>query len=74
MVTGQVDTCIAKSGLEKLERCQRWFLQILFHLPDFVDSLLLNVINGSPTIGSLLHQKKKTAIFSSQNPYFAKSS
>ena len=27
-------------------------------MPDFVDSLLLNVISGLPTIGSLLHQKK----------------
>ena len=47
-----------KSGLEKLERCQRWFLKKLFHLPDFVDSLLLNIISGLPTVGSLLHQKK----------------
>ena len=49
---------VTKAGLEKLERCQRWFLKKLFHLPDFVDSLLLNVISGLPTIGSLLHQKK----------------
>ena len=49
---------VTKSGLEKLERCQRWFLKKLFHLPDFVDSLLLNIISGLPTIGSLLHQKK----------------
>ena len=49
---------VTKSGLEKLYRCQRWFLKKLFHLPGFVDSLLLNVINGLPTIGSLLHQKK----------------
>ena len=56
---------VTKSGLEKLERCQRWFLKKLFHLPDFADSLLLNVLSGLPTIGSLLHKKK---------PYFAKSS
>ena len=49
---------VTKSGLEKLERCQRWFLKKLFHLPDFVDSLLLNIISGLPTVGSLLHQKK----------------
>ena len=49
---------VTKSGLEKLERCQRWFVKKLFHLPDFVDSLLLNVISGLLTIGSLLHQKK----------------
>ena len=63
---------VTKSGLEKLERCQRWFLKKHFHLPDFVDSLLLNVISGLPTAGSLLHQTK--AIFSGQNPYFAKRS
>ena len=68
VVTGQIDTCIAKSGLEKLERRQRWFLQKLFDLPDFVDSLLLNVINGPPTIGSLLHQKKINSYI-----FFAKS-
>ena len=50
---------VTKSGLEKLERCQRWFLKKLFHLPDFVDSLLLNIISGLPTVGSLLHQKKQ---------------
>ena len=49
---------VTKSGLEKLERCQRWLLKKLFHLPDLVDSLLLNIISGLPTVGSLLHQKK----------------
>ena len=34
------------------------FSKKLFHLPDFVDSLPLNVISGLPTAGSLLHQKK----------------
>ena len=43
---------VIKSGLEKLERCQRWFSFA------FVDSLLPNVISGLSTIGSLLHQKK----------------
>ena len=33
---------VTKSGLKKLERCQRWFLKKFFHLPDFVDSLLYN--------------------------------
>ena len=33
-------------------------LKKLFDLPDFVDSLLLNVNSGLPTTGSLLHQKK----------------
>ena len=37
---------VTKSGLEKLERCQRWFLRKPFHLLDFADSLLLNVIRG----------------------------
>ena len=49
---------VTKSGLTKLERCQRWFLKKRFYLPDFVDSLLLNVISGLPTIGSLLDKKK----------------
>ena len=49
---------VTKSGLEKLERCQRWFLKKLFHLSDFVDGLLLNVISGLPTIGFSLRQKK----------------
>ena len=31
---------------------------LLFHLPDFVDSLLLNIISGLPNVGSLSHQKK----------------
>ena len=49
---------VTKLGLKKLERCQGWFLKKLFHLPDIVNSLLLNVTSGHPTIGSLLHQKK----------------
>ena len=48
---------VTKAGFEKLERCQRWFLKKFFHLPDFIDSLLLNVVSRLPTIGSLLHQK-----------------
>ena len=35
------DRTVTKSGLEKLERCQRWFLKKLFHLPHFVDILTL---------------------------------
>ena len=63
---------VTKSGLEKLERYQRWFLKNLFNLPDFVDSLLMNVISWLPAIGLLDASEK--AIFSWQNPYFAKSS
>ena len=35
-----------KSLLDKLERCQRWFLQILFYVPDFCASSFLLQIAG----------------------------
>ena len=47
-----------KTGLNKLERCQRWFLKKLFYLPDYIESSILYIISGLPTISTLLHQKR----------------
>ena len=49
---------VTKTGLDKLERCQRWFLKTLFYLPDYIDSSILYIISGLPTISTLLHQKR----------------
>ena len=47
-----------KTGLDKLERCQRWFPKKLFYLPDYIESTILYIISGLPTISTLLHQKR----------------
>ena len=49
---------VTKTGLEKLERCQRWFLKKLFCLPGYIESSILYIISGLPTISTLLHQKR----------------
>ena len=49
---------VTKTGLDKLERCQRWFLKKLFYLPDYIESSVLYIISGRPTISTLLHQKR----------------
>ena len=49
---------VTKTGLDKLERCQRWFLKKLFYLPDYIESSILYIISGLPTISTLLHQKR----------------
>ena len=41
-----------------MERCQRWFLKKLFYLPDYIESSILYIISGLPTISTLLHQKR----------------
>ena len=49
---------VTKTGLDKLERCQRWFLEKHFYLPDYIESSILYIISGLPTISTLLHQKR----------------
>ena len=41
-----------------MERCQRWFLKKLFYLPDYIESFILYIISGLPTISTLFHQKR----------------
>ena len=49
---------VTKTGLDKLEGCQRWFLKKLFYLPDYIESSILYIISGLSTISTLLHQKR----------------
>ena len=49
---------VTKTGLDKLEGCQRWFLKKLFYLLDHIESSILCIISGLPTISTLLHQKR----------------
>ena len=49
---------VTKTGLDKLERCQRWFLKKLFYIPDYIESTILYIISGLPTISTHLHQKR----------------
>ena len=47
-----------KTGLDELERFQRWFLNKLLYLPDHIESTILYTTSGLPTISTLLHQKR----------------
>ena len=49
---------VTKTGLDKLQSCQRWFLKKLFYLPDYIESTILYIISGFPTISTLSHQKR----------------
>ena len=49
---------VTSSQLAKLERCQRWFLKKLFHIPDHTHNELLNILSGLPSIALILHQKR----------------
>ena len=49
---------VTKTGLNKLEGYQRWFLKKLFYLSDYIESSILYIISGLPTISILLHQKR----------------
>ena len=44
--------------LEKLERCQRWFIKRLFHLPDYTSNEILAIVSGIPPVATLINQKK----------------
>ena len=44
--------------LEKLERCQRWFIRRLFHLPDYTSNEILAIIGGIPSVTTIINQKK----------------
>ena len=41
---------VRKTGLDKLEGCQRWFLKNLFYLPDYIESSILYIISGLPKL------------------------
>ena len=47
-----------KSLLEKLERCQRWFLKILFYVPDFCASSFLLQIAGLSSVEAEIDLRK----------------
>ena len=49
---------VTKTGLDKLERCQKWFLKKHFYLPDYIESSILYIISGLQSISTLLHQKR----------------
>ena len=44
--------------LEKLERCQMWFIKRLFHLPDYTSNEILAIVSGIPPVATLINQKK----------------
>ena len=44
--------------LEKLERCQRWFIKRLFHLPDYTSNEILAIVSGIPSVAAIINQKK----------------
>ena len=44
--------------LSRLERCQRWFPKILFHLPKFASSILVERLAGVSSVESEIEYRK----------------
>ena len=49
---------ITSTHLEKPERCQRWFIRRLFHLPDYTNNEILAIVSSIPSIATIINQKK----------------
>ena len=45
---------LTSTHLEKLERCQRWFIRRLFHLPDYTSNEILAIVNGIPSVPTII--------------------
>ena len=48
---------LTSTHLEKLERCQRWFIKRLFHLPDYTGNEILAIGSGIPSVATIISQK-----------------
>ena len=44
--------------LEKLERCQRWFIRRLLHLSNYTSNEILAIVSGIPSVATIINQKK----------------
>ena len=49
---------ISQSQLTALERCQRWFLQKVFHLPKFTNGPVLMKLSGLRSLEAEIHYRK----------------
>ena len=49
---------LTSTHLENLERCQRWFIRRLFHLPDYTSNEILAIVSGIPSVATIINQKK----------------
>ena len=49
---------LTSTHLEKLKRCQRWFIRRLFHLPDYTSNEILAIVSGIPSVSTIINQKK----------------
>ena len=49
---------LSSTHLEKLERCQRWFIRRLLHLADYASNEILAIVSGIPSVATIINQKK----------------
>ena len=49
---------LSSTHLEKLKRCQRWFIKRLFHLPDYTSNEILAIVSGIPSVATIINHKK----------------
>ena len=49
---------LSQTQVLQLERCQRWFLRKVFHLPKFCDSIILAKISGLWSVESAVNYRK----------------
>ena len=48
---------LTSTHLEKLERCQRWFIKRLFHPPDYTSNEILTIVGGIPPVATIINHK-----------------
>ena len=48
---------LTSTHLEKLERCKRWFIKRLFHLPDYKSNKILAIVSGIPSVATIIIRK-----------------
>ena len=49
---------LTSTHLEKLERCQTWFIKRLFNLPDYTSNEIMAIVSGILSVGTIITQKK----------------
>ena len=58
LLFGAESWSLTSTHLEKLERCQRWFMKRLFHLSDSTSNEILAIVSGIPSVATIINQKK----------------
>ena len=56
LLSGAYIWSLTSTHLEKLERCQRWFIKRLFNLQDYTSNEILAIVSGIPSVVTIINQ------------------